>query len=524
MAAPDLDAFLAAHPNIAQAIRFEFASSDYKECESPIDSLGLGMPRVQVQSNVPPVAQIPQTPPWFQRLSPQMDLGFYRRFPYLLTYPLHNWAQMPEKCKKNIRNSYVIYWNWLQTAGPLYQQYLASGFATKPAGFDETFRTDVDPDPQPLAYPPTNLQYVADPPAENSRRTVIPSSDAFKLFARNVAFRLALENSNVLSWNLQNEGSESLKEIFDGTLLFQYAPQGNLRPDFYGKILHAGHAVESSNLPGPPLITFSFLAKLGAIRPTRLETIHRLLEWERYYLQHTTSGDVNDECPKTLHEVLYGYPGYNGEAPLPAIINGHVMECPLWSNGNPTTYSGVMHWIGGCSGATGFNNLVAASVNIGAPQVVKAHFQSGFFIEGGKQVWQCHGDDPYNIRGDAEIPITATLIDDATFHQYFLDEDPNLSDEQNEAIDEHNDKHVSRCTADLRIQYLPVRMLATYGTNGDAAKPHHQQEVYSHYFETTYTVAELEAKNFWPNLEAKVQSLGGCENISYPPIEIPPMP
>jgi hypothetical protein len=496
---PDLDAFLAARPAIAGAIRFEFATGQFGECHLGPGGLSGGPPPVEPSG--------PSVDPWF------------------LGYPIRSWAQMPETCKTIVRRSYADYFTWLETAGPLYAQYAASAFQSKPAAFDATFRTDVDLDPRPMAYPPANLQYLASPPPEAARRTIISSSAAFLLFAKRVAFSLALETSGLLDWKLRGYGGPALTQVLDGTLLFRYAPKGIARSGLYtGVALHSGHALMSGGLPGPPLVSFSFLARLGAIRATRLETVHRLLEWERYYLQHVFDGAVAPDCPQTTDEVRWGY---NGEAPVPAVINGLVMACPIWSsNGSSTLYPGVVHWIAGCGGASAFNELVLPAVNIGAERDVHSHFHTGFFTEPGTRMWQCHADDPYNLEGWPEIPISATLIDEATFAQYFLDVDPDAPDAVQQARHAHNDRHVSRCTADARIHYLPVRLLSYYCYDGDFAKPHAQQKIYERFFEDIYTVAELEAQDFWRRLNAKLHSLGGCAEMPSPfePAEIPPMP
>jgi hypothetical protein len=70
--------------------------------------------------------------------------------------------------------------------------------------------------------------------------------------------------------------------------------------------------------------------------------------------------------------------------------------------------------------------------------------------------------------------------------------------------------------ANLMLKYLPTALLRRHCRDVNYWNHSHADStVFSGYFSGVYTVQELEAAGLWDRLEAKIQSLGGCEAINY---------
>lgn len=410
------------------------------------------------------------------------------------------WKQWPEWAKEELRARYADYRTWLDSAWPLYQAFAASNFTTKPAGFDAVFSTTVDLDPSPVPDPPGNLQ-PADPLVDGLPPwAMVHSQGAFARYVGLVAAQLAMEVGGSLPWSLTDYAPADLRTLFDGRTIFRYVPEG---PSEWGPMTATGHIVIRAVTPAPPLIVLGFLAQNGLIGADRFETIVRLLDWERQNLTHVVGGTT--ATPLDAGTLFWGY---NGRAPVSRMINGTVMAEPVLFPGGFSYYDGdVLHWVGGCGGASGFSEQVFRVLNIAAEQAAHAHFQNRFSLGGGVYVGLAHADDPYGILDAPEIPTADILLDDATYQAWFVNE-TDLAERL---------KNVGRRYADLYLQYLPNVLLYYHCLdvlffNND----HANSRVYGRYFKSTnspYTVEEMEAMGLWTGIEAKLDALGGCSGL-----------
>lgn len=403
------------------------------------------------------------------------------------------WKHWPEWAQDELRARYADYRAWLNGAWPLYQDFAASGFTTKPPGFDAVFSTTLDPDPSPVPDPPFNLQ-PDDPLVDGVPWAMVHSQSAFALYVRLVAAQLAMEIGGCLPWSLAGYVPADLRPLFDGRMIFRYVPEG---PSEWGTMTATGHIVTTTVTPAPPLVVLGFLAQHGLIGANRLETIVRLLDWERNNLRHVVGG-----TPATPLGSGVLFFGYNGRPPVSRMINGTVMAEPVMFSGGFTYYEGdVLHWVGGCGGASGFNEQVFRLVNVAAEQTALAHFQNRFSLGNGVYVGLAHADDPYGIHSAPEIPTAEILLDDATYQAWFVDESDPAA----------RLKNVGRRTADLYLQYLPEILLYKHCLDINIFNNDHASSlVYNFAFSATYTVEEMEAMGLWTGIEAKLSTLGGC--------------
>jgi hypothetical protein len=408
---------------------------------------------------------------------------------------IRTWPKWPGWAKQALRDAYGPYAAWAQGACPLYAAYAASGFAVKPDGFDAAFSSVTDLDPHPVADPPVNIQ-PDDPLTADIPWAMLESKDAFALYVRLVAAQLAMEIGGCLPWSVTGYSPADLAPLFDGRLFARYVTEG---PSYWGDMTETGHVITTTVTPAPPLIVLGFLAQNGLIGSNRVETLTRVLEWERNNLRHYIGGEPN---PPLGAGVVYF--GYNGRAPVSRMINGTSMVAPVFqSNGGFFFDPAVRHWVGGCGGAAGFTAAVLRLVNIPAHISAHSHWHNRFAVGNGVHVATAHGDDPYGLAGAPEIPTSGILLDDATFHAWFLDEDDS----------DVWERYVGRRHADLYLQYLPVYLVKKHCQDLAAGASHADSKVYGSVFSTTYSVAEVESLGLWTGLDAKVISLGGCAAI-----------
>lgn len=418
---------------------------------------------------------------------------------------IRSWSKWPDWARDELNAQVVTYRSWTQSACQLYSAYAATEFTEKPPGFDNWFSSIVDLDPMPVTDPPLNIQ-PDDPTVDGVPWAMVSSHDAFALYVRLVAAQLAIELTDCVPWSLLDYATSDLAPLFDGRRIFRYVPAGNSE---WGTMTESGHIISTTVTPAPPLIVLGFLAENGLIGSDRTETIVRLLDWERNHLRHVIGGGTTN--PLLGAGILYW--GYNGRAPVSRMISGTIMAGPLYGSNNSIYYYDpeLRHWVGGCGGASGFNEQVFRVVNIAAEQTNYSHFQNRFSLAQGVHVAIAHADDPYGIASAPEIPMHEILIDDATFHAWFV----------NETDSTEQLKNISRQTADLYLQYLPHVLLKLhcydilYYFNNHASS-----NVYDHAFMATYSVAEMETMGLWTGIEDKLIELGGtvldgCAALGY---------
>ena len=455
------------------------------EPEGPTDSTPLdGIEAAKLTVGDWSVSQVPgQLPDWLPGGLKTSEYGG----------EIRAWTKWPEWAKEELRARFTDYNQWAQASCGLYADYAASGFKVKPAGFDLAFSSVVDPDPVPVVDPPVNIQ-PDDPLVSGAPPAMVSSTSAFALYVRHVAAQLAIEMNGCVPWSALEYPSSDLTRLFDGRMMFRYVSEG---PSEWGEISVTGHVVLAGVTPAPPLVVLGFLAQNGLIGSDRTDTVVRLFEWERAFLNHVVGG--SPPAPMAAG-VLYW--GYNGRAPVSRMINGTVMAAPLeQADGSVNFYPEVRHWVGGCGGASPFNAEVLRTVNIAAHRTSYAHFQNRFALGNGVYKGIGHADDPYGIEDAPEIPAIEILIDDATFNDWFVNEGDSVQ----------RDKNVSRRVADLHLQYLPQVLLDLHCDDLEDGKDHAGSQVYGWVFSTTYTVEEMEAMGLWTGLDAKLAAMGGCD-------------
>jgi len=407
------------------------------------------------------------------------------------------WNKWPEWEKQVLRARYTDYLSWAQTACVLYADYANSGFTIKPDGFDAAFSSINDVDPVPVTDPPINIQ-PDDPLVPKIPWAMLTSADAFALYARLVAAQLAVETSGCVPWSLEDYDTADLALLFDGRFTFRYVPAGIS----LWHTTETGYLLDSGVTPAPPLVVLGFLGQNGLIGADREESLIRFLEWEREHLTHVIGG----AAPANPLPAGILYWDYNGRPPVSRMINGtHMAEPIYYSWGSSFFDPEPRHWYNGCGGASFFNYHVLRVMNIAAEPTVYHHYQNRFAIDGGVHVGSCHGDDPYALQAAPEIPMAASLLDDATFHAWFV----------NQTDETQLKKTVGRCKGDLYIEYLPQILLVKHCRDLWQGDDHANSEVYQWVGTKTYTVEELEAIGLWTNLEAEVETLGGCEVFGY---------
>ncbi|MGA7990787.1 MAG: hypothetical protein WCC53_05090 [Thermoanaerobaculia bacterium] len=229
----------------------------------------------------------------------------------------------------------------------------------------------------------------------------------WKLYVAHVGFSLALEITQAVPWSIAGDTPETLRYLFDSSVLAWYLPNGN-----YGMGTYAGAnfpPLRASNRPqtafAPPMWTYPFLRQAFLVGATRLETIGNVLEWMRLNLSHYYGTDTFGNFDAVWQ--------YRGWVPLSRIVNGTTDMDPA----RPT--AGFAHWTAGCHGSVAFLHEVLRVVNVPVQPVWVAGHELAYFTS--EKLYLDHGDDPYNavVRSHPASPILGLLIDEATYQARF---------------------------------------------------------------------------------------------------------
>jgi hypothetical protein len=227
----------------------------------------------------------------------------------------------------------------------------------------------------------------------------------WKLYVAHVGFSLALEIANPLPWSITGDSDESLRYLFDSSVMAWYLPNGSFGMGTYGGANFP--PLRANNRPqtafAPPVWTYAFLTQAGLVGATRLETIGKVMDWMRHNMAHFYGNDSFGN-----YNAVWQYRGY---APLSKIVNGTI------DNNNPA--SGLQHWTAGCHGSVGFLHAVLRAVNIPVQPVWVAGHELAYFTT--EKAYLDHGDDPYNniVKSFPASPILSLLIDQATYQSWF---------------------------------------------------------------------------------------------------------
>jgi hypothetical protein len=302
---------------------------------------------------------------------------------------------------------------------------------------------------------------------------IFDNAIAWQYFLAYIAHSLMIEIFQLVPWSLNDLTEAQRNEVLAPIGLFEYFPQSS------------DYRLEYAATPGDPLNVSQFLFSNSLIAGTQRETIGRLLQWS-VRMRHFY-GTYN---PATA----LAHWGYNGWPPVERVIAG-------------TTHpqNGFENWSGGCGAMVSFLKIVLRTVNIPVEKAsADGHSTPHFMVE---DLYLSHGDDPYGSimkTTSPPIPIDELFLDRTAYDAWF---GPAVAPAQ-QAL------NVGRRVFDLGVRYLPNSWLKlrcqdiAQGVTNDAASA-----VYTQDLSRFYTVAQLQALNFWPRLDAKIAAMGGCANI-----------
>ncbi len=227
----------------------------------------------------------------------------------------------------------------------------------------------------------------------------------WKLYVAHVGFSLALEITQTVPWRLAGDTDETLRYLFDSSVMAWYLPNGNYGMGTYGGANFP--PLRANNRPqtafAPPMWTYPFLRQAGLVGATRLETIGNVLQWMRLDLWHFFGTDDFGNFNAIWQ--------YRGWVPLSKIVNGTV-------DANNPGY-GFQHWTAGCHGSVAFLHEVLRSVNVPVQPVWVAGHELAYFTS--EKLYLDHGDDPYNqvVKSHPESSVLLLLIDEPTYESWF---------------------------------------------------------------------------------------------------------
>ena len=275
-------------------------------------------------------------------------------------------------------------------------------------------------DPAGLTDAPANQDWQVSDNSLSPMEWVTPAY-MWKLYLAHVAFSLAQEIAYPLPWSLANDTDETLRYLFDSSVMAWYLPNGN-----YGMGTYAGAnfpPLRANTRPqttfAPPMWTYPWLQQAGLIGATRQETIGKVLDWMRGNLWHFYGTDTIG-----TYNAVWQYRGF---VPLSRIIKGTVAA------NDPA--DGLQHWTAGCHGSVGFLHAVLRVLNIPVQPVWICGHELAYFNS--EKLYLDHGDDPYNavVRAAPNSPILNLLISEATYQSWFTtDLTVNITDPYSPAL------------------------------------------------------------------------------------------
>jgi hypothetical protein len=314
-------------------------------------------------------------------------------------------------------------------------------------------------DPPPLAVVPSGLA-----------ETTFAVSTAQELFLAHVARSIVSEEE--LPWKVAELDNTEVAHLFDSRGLFRWnASRGAYYRDWaeFGRVT-----------PGDPNTVFDYMQTNGLVGSTRIDTIHRLLDWSRglthYLLDDSAANYVN-------------HWQYAGEPPVSRVIAG-----------TTRTSDGLRRrWTAGCAGTSGLLWLMLRTVNIPAEfSMVSGHALPHFMHE---DLYLSHGDDPYNcnIASAPWTPIQQLPIPGATYESWF---GASMTWDQRLA-------NVGRRACEVAAEYLSGCLVSDHCDDVRIGRAHTVSKVYAD-LKQCHTVPELESMNLWTRLDAKAEELGSC--------------
>lgn len=318
--------------------------------------------------------------------------------------------------------------------------------------------------------------------------TVYSKDDAEDLYVANVAHSLLLEMTGALPWSLSDLSGHELTLLFDSRHFYWYGTYDDV----------TGYRVAGQVPPAPPEFIWDFMERERLIGNTRQETIIRTVHWARYHLYH-----YSYPRDRTNYEPDVDHWDYRGGAPLARVLEGTTRKRDGWKG----------HATAGCHGTNWVLMHVLRAANIPVEYVVwGGHAIPSFPSEG---LYLSHGDDPYGQLAQyaspfpEPFPTSEMLIPEDIYSDWF-----NASNS-----DDENRNNVGRRGTELGVKYLPqwllrvrCRDIANGVSNADSRVYRPGTAGIGHY----WTVAELEAMDFWKRMDTKIGQYGGCSNIPPP--------
>jgi hypothetical protein len=289
----------------------------------------------------------------------------------------------------------------------------------------------------------------------------------------------SVEIGGHVPWSISHYSSSNLAVLFDSRQFYSWNASAN---GYQIEDMQGGYVVAST-----PRKMYSFLRDHDLVGDHRKGTIVRTLRWCHDNMSHNEGGHTTGVYDAVWH--------YRGEAPVVRTINGTTDHL------NPSF--GVRHWTAGCHGTAGFLRAVLRTVNI---PVVHEH-QAGHALPyfSADDLHLSHGDDPYNglTFTEPQYSMSELLLDHAKFDTWF----------GSGVSDANKEQHIGKRTQELAIEYLPTVVLRDYCNDKAAGRTHASGAVKDNF--PAYTVEQLEAKHLWSRMDAKIASLGGCDQIPY---------
>lgn len=463
--------FLAANPTLAQAISWDFYHNAIQDAvnQKPVDGSNYSR-------NISRASNSPQAPvgPAQKPISPGVNFSTLQKinvFPY--GYVTRVYDQWTPEAKEFLRKHFENYYNWICKAETLYQNYEATSFKTKPAGFDAFFTTSPDPDPVPFTDTPSNISMDEEHAPYHSQ---ISSNDAWNLYARKVAFQLAIEAAQALPWSLKAYPADKLAGLLGGSTYFQR--KGNV------------FEMKQVLLPNAPLVVYSFFAQNQLFGKTQQEQANKVFDWFRGYLYHAGNfKGFNFESS----EMSQAYFHYKGSPPASRILN------PTQCTSEGKVCSDLKNYSLGCTSTSALAAYLMNVMNI--PSESKyienvGHTTMCFWL-GSQKYCLSHGDDLTMLKSAPEIPMSEVPIPNSVYEDWFI-------------INADKKYNLGRRVTDLHEKYLTKQMLSVYCKDGQST-PHGDGKLLK-WMEPS-TLEELESRHLWERMDEKLVQLGGCVNI-----------
>ena len=319
--------------------------------------------------------------------------------------------------------------------------------------------------------------------------TYYSKDDAEDLYVANVAHSLVLEMAGALPWSLADLSGHELTLLFDSRQFYAFY-------DTYEGV--TGYRVAGWTPPAPPEFIWDFMEREGLIGTTRQETIIKTIHWARYHLYH-----YGYPLDRTNYDPDVDHWDYRGGAPTARVLEGTTRKSDGFK-GHPTA---------GCHGTNRVLIHVLRAANIPVEYLVwGGHAVPSFPSEG---LYLSHGDDPYSQLAQyaspfpEPFPTSEMLIPEDIYSEWF-----NASNSFDENLN-----NVGRRETELGVKYLPQWLLRV--RCGDIASGVSNADSWVYRPGTAgigkyWTVAELEAMNFWERMDAKIAQYGGCSKIPAP--------